>query len=163
MEVARPPRLVVRLAKGRAAEKVQHRTDIDVQNDIERKAKLEAAQKQRDENNDGIKALLTLGARASAFTLRQNQLRDKEERMKEEAEYDRRMDIVMEVDRLRDLQARERVEAIKQNRFWILTHDTTHVSAQARFRDLKNGSNPSDPYEALSEDPEVSEFFRSDS
>ena len=55
------------------------------------------------------------------------------------------------------------VEAIKQNRFWILTHDTTHVSAQARFRDLKNGSNPSDPYEALSEGPEVSEFFRSDS
>jgi len=103
-------------AKGRAAEKVQHRTDIDVQNDIERKAKLEAAQKQRDENNDGVKALLTLGARAAAFTLRQNQLRDKEERAKEEAEYDRRMDVVMEVDRLRDLQARERVESIKHKK-----------------------------------------------
>merc|ERR1719238_1872003 len=103
-------------AKGRAAEKVKHRTDIDVQNDIERKAKLEAAQKQRDENNDGVKALLTLGARAAAFTLRQNQLRDKEERAKEEAEYDRRMYLVMEVDRLRDLQARERVESIKHKK-----------------------------------------------
>jgi NAD(P)-dependent dehydrogenase (short-subunit alcohol dehydrogenase family) len=55
------------------------------------------------------------------------------------------------------------VEAIKQNRFWILTHETTHPVAQARFRDLSKGSNPSDPYEVMNEDPELTGFFRSDS
>lgn len=55
------------------------------------------------------------------------------------------------------------VEAIKANRFWILTHDTTPTVAQARFRDLEKGENPSDPYAAMNEDPELSDFFRSDS
>ena len=51
------------------------------------------------------------------------------------------------------------VEAIKQNRFWILTHDTTEAVAATRFHDLKTQSNPSDPYQVLSENPELAAFF----
>ena len=55
------------------------------------------------------------------------------------------------------------VEAIKEDRFWILTHDTTQTVASARFRDLEKLSNPSDPYEAMNENPDLADFFRSDS
>ncbi len=38
------------------------------------------------------------------------------------------------------------VDAIRERRFWILTHSVTLDSALARFEDLKAGRNPSDPY-----------------
>jgi NAD(P)-dependent dehydrogenase (short-subunit alcohol dehydrogenase family) len=38
------------------------------------------------------------------------------------------------------------VEAIRENRFWILTHPVTLDSALRRYDDLKAGNNPSDPY-----------------
>jgi NAD(P)-dependent dehydrogenase (short-subunit alcohol dehydrogenase family) len=38
------------------------------------------------------------------------------------------------------------VDAIRENRFWILTHPVTLDSALKRYEDLKAGHNPSDPY-----------------
>ena len=51
------------------------------------------------------------------------------------------------------------VQAIKQNRFWILTHDTTLGVAATRFRDIEEMRNPSDPYEYLSSNPEMAPLF----
>lgn len=50
------------------------------------------------------------------------------------------------------------VEAMRQDRFWILTHDFTLQSASARFEDLKAGRNPSDPYAQVAEVNELTGF-----
>ncbi len=42
------------------------------------------------------------------------------------------------------------VEAMRADRFWILTHEVTKKAALARFEDLKAPRNPSDPYEGAS-------------
>jgi len=55
------------------------------------------------------------------------------------------------------------VEAIKGNRFWVLTHDTTPGVAATRFRDISKMRNPTDPYEYLNSDPEMAPLFRSNS
>jgi len=38
------------------------------------------------------------------------------------------------------------VDAIRANRFWIFTHESTVSAALTRFSDLKSGSNPTPPY-----------------
>jgi NAD(P)-dependent dehydrogenase (short-subunit alcohol dehydrogenase family) len=38
------------------------------------------------------------------------------------------------------------VDAVLADRFWIFTHPTTVPSALVRFDDLRNGTNPSNPY-----------------
>ncbi|MCH2172513.1 SDR family NAD(P)-dependent oxidoreductase [Myxococcota bacterium] len=40
--------------------------------------------------------------------------------------------------------------AIREQRFWILTHGMTGVAASKRFEDLQANRNPSDPYEGAS-------------
>jgi NAD(P)-dependent dehydrogenase (short-subunit alcohol dehydrogenase family) len=42
--------------------------------------------------------------------------------------------------------AGEVVDAVRTGRFWIFTHPTTVPSALVRFDDLRNGSNPTNPY-----------------
>jgi NAD(P)-dependent dehydrogenase (short-subunit alcohol dehydrogenase family) len=46
------------------------------------------------------------------------------------------------------------MDALRANRFWILTHDFTLQAASVRFADLEAGCNPTNPYagiEAMSE------------
>ena len=112
--------------KGAAALQQQNMTAIDIENDIQRKAKLAAAQKQRDNNNDGVKLLNTYGARAAAFTLRKDQIVQKREQELKDMAYERRMTAVMEVERLRDLKRREGVEAMKLKK----RHDDREVLMQ---------------------------------
>ena len=49
------------------------------------------------------------------------------------------------------------VDAIKQNRFWIFTHDFTTITAQARSRDIEAGRNPTDPYTGIVEFAELNQ------
>lgn len=44
------------------------------------------------------------------------------------------------------------VKAIKENRFWIFTHDITPNIAVQRFDDIREARNPTDPYANLSLD-----------
>jgi NAD(P)-dependent dehydrogenase (short-subunit alcohol dehydrogenase family) len=44
-------------------------------------------------------------------------------------------------------------DAIVDDRFWILTHDTTLPAAGHRFEDLSAGRNPSDPYAGSLDEP----------
>ncbi|MEE3332471.1 MAG: SDR family NAD(P)-dependent oxidoreductase [Myxococcota bacterium] len=48
------------------------------------------------------------------------------------------------------------VDAMRNDRFWILTHDVTRAAAAARFRDLEANQNPSNPYEGAAEFEELS-------
>ena len=48
------------------------------------------------------------------------------------------------------------VEAIREDRFWVLPHETTRGVAASRFRDLEGNANPSDPYAHLDMGIEIS-------
>merc|ERR1719502_2537579 len=79
---------------------------------LEEMAKKKAKKSELEENLDLVKLLNTLGARAAAFTIRDEQLKEKGQRSGVEREYDDRMDKLMEIDRLRDLAKREQDEEI---------------------------------------------------
>jgi hypothetical protein len=61
-----------------------------------------------------FKVLTSMSARAVAFTLREKQLEEKHQREEAEREYDRSLDIVMEIDRIKDIEKREREELYKR-------------------------------------------------
>lgn len=86
------------------------KSDMEIMKIARDKTIRELAEKQVDENLDLVKMLNTLGARAAAFTIRDKQLEEKASREHIEKDYNQRMDMLMEVDRLKDLQERERVE-----------------------------------------------------
>jgi len=46
-----------------------------------------------------------------------------------------------------DQVAGEIVDAIRNQRFWIFTHDVTRRAAAVRFADIEAGRNPANPYE----------------
>ena len=71
------------------------------------------AQEKMDKNSDVVKLLNSMSARAIAFSVRDKQLHEKEEREKVDEEIDRRLDILMEIDRLKDLHRRESEEREK--------------------------------------------------
>lgn len=48
------------------------------------------------------------------------------------------------------------IDAIRNNRFWIFTHEITPKAAASRFRDIATGEQPSDPYMEL----EAGEHFK---
>ena len=66
-----------------------------------------------DQQNDLVKLLNTYSQRAMAFTIRDQQMADRHRREAMEAEYEKRMDIAMEIDRLKELAAREKEENSK--------------------------------------------------
>jgi Trichohyalin-plectin-homology domain len=69
-----------------------------------------------NENSDAVKLLNSLASRAIAFTIRDKQLEDAHRRAETESEYTRRMDMLMELDRLRELKKREDMEVLKANK-----------------------------------------------
>ena len=62
---------------------------------------------------DLAKLLNTISQRAVAFHIRDQQMKDKKQRLEKERDYERRMNIAMEIDRLRDIENREKEEARK--------------------------------------------------
>jgi hypothetical protein len=68
------------------------------------------------DETDLVKMLSTLGARAAAFTIRDRQIEEKKKREEIEREFDRRMDMMMEVDRIKDLQRRSEEEDHKREK-----------------------------------------------
>lgn len=81
------------------------------------KAKLERIRKQAqekiDDEEDIVKLLKTCKERAMTFAIRDQQLKDKAEREKKEQDYEQRMVLAMEIDRLREIEAREVEEACR--------------------------------------------------
>ncbi|KAL9188051.1 hypothetical protein ACHAXT_006429 [Thalassiosira profunda] len=71
------------------------------------------AQEKMDEGQDIVKLLKTCSERATTFAIRDQQLKDKAEREKKEQDYEQRMILAMEIDRLREIEAREAEEERK--------------------------------------------------
>lgn len=107
------------------------KSDIEVANAARAEAIRSLAAEKMDENSDMVKLLNSLAARASAFTIRDAQLVEKAERQKIEDEYTRRMDMEMEIDRLRDLQRREKEEAEKRSK---RVEDRKVITEQMEYR-----------------------------
>lgn len=51
------------------------------------------------------------------------------------------------------------MDAIKADRFWIITHDFTQQAASVRFADLEAGRNPTDPYTGIQELESISDLL----
>merc|ERR1712127_785589 len=61
----------------------------------------------------GVKLLNTYSQRAVSFHIRDQQLLDKKDKISKEQDYEKRMILAMEVDRLKDIQRREEIESEK--------------------------------------------------
>ena len=106
-------------ADKRAQARKAHMKQLEIE-DIERQRKLgtqsdqakldrirQEAQQQIDENADIVKLLQSCSERASTFAIRDLQLKDKAERERREKDYERRMILSMEINRLQELETRE--------------------------------------------------------
>jgi len=95
------------------AKKKIKKTDIEIENLAREETIRNLAQDKLEKNNDLVKTLTALGARAEAFTIRDMQRNDKDIAEQKEREYNEHMDMLMEIDRLKDLQRREEEDAAK--------------------------------------------------
>ncbi|KAG7400651.1 hypothetical protein PHYBOEH_004918 [Phytophthora boehmeriae] len=72
----------------------------------------------KDQTHDSVKLMKTLGTRAQAFTIRDQQLQVKKELEDERHLYDNKMNMLMEIERLESLKRQEhRDEVTKQKRY----------------------------------------------
>jgi hypothetical protein len=88
------------------AESKKVKSDLEVADLAKAEAIRKLAEDKIDKDNDMVRMLDSLASRAIAFTVRDEQLRDKEHREKAEAAYQRRMDMEMELDRVKELKRR---------------------------------------------------------
>lgn len=95
------------MQKEEEAKKRAPKSDIESEAAQARLHYMAEAKKQRDDQADAVKLLNTLRERASAFTVRQAQLKEADQRIEKEKLYDDRMNMVMEVERLKALKKAE--------------------------------------------------------
>ena len=100
------------MKKEEEAKKRAPKSDIEMEKEQARLHYMKEATKQRDDQADAVKLLNTLRERASAFTVRQSQLKEQENRIEKEKQYDTRMNMVMEVERLKALKLLHQIGAL---------------------------------------------------
>lgn len=99
-----------------ASKRTAKKSDVELAKITREKTIREYANKLVDENLDLVKMLNTIGSRAAAFTIRDAQLEEKAGRGGEERDYNKKMELEMEIARLKDLSERERVEEDKRSK-----------------------------------------------
>ena len=104
------------IALEEVAKKNSRKSESELAKEARDKAIREMAEEKLVDQTDLVKTLTTLGARAAAFTIRDRQLEEKHAREEAEREVERRLDMEMEVDRIKDLQRREEEENRKRNK-----------------------------------------------
>jgi len=100
------------MQKEEEAKKRAPKSDIEQEAAAARVEYMAEAKKQRDDQADAVKLLNTLQQRATAFTVRQAQLKDADQRVEREKAYDQRMNMVMEVERLKALKKAEDAQVL---------------------------------------------------
>jgi len=100
------------MQKEEEAKKRAPKSDIEMEAAQARAQYMQEAKKQRDDQADSVKLLNTLQQRATAFTVRQAQLKDADLRVEREKQYDQRMNMVMEVERLKALKKAEDAQVL---------------------------------------------------
>ena len=98
------------------AKKKAKKSSTEELSDAKKAAIRKMAAEKIDQSNDLVKLLNTYSQRAMAFTIRDQQMAEKSRRDAIEADYERRMDIGMEIDRLKELQRREDGEKSKYDK-----------------------------------------------
>lgn len=98
------------------AKKNAKKSDIQLAEEAKAQAFREMADQKVVDETDVVKLLSTLGQRAATFTLREAQIQEKHNREEKEHQFERRMDMIMEVDRIKDLQRREEEENEKRQK-----------------------------------------------
>lgn len=88
--------------------------------ELEEEARAEAIRKNAEEklssNADLTRLLNTLSSRAAAFTIRDQQIEDKRRLEEQNREYEKQMDLIMELDRLKELKRREEEESLRRQK-----------------------------------------------
>jgi len=92
------------------------KSDIEIAESAKKTAIRALAEEQIDNNSDVVKLLNSMAQRATAFTIREKQIEEKHRLEKVEQEFDRRMDILIEIDRIKDIQRREEEEKQKRSK-----------------------------------------------
>ncbi|KAG6615551.1 ptype atpase [Phytophthora cinnamomi] len=94
------------------------KSEIEQMFSAEKHEILRRAQVLKDQMHDSVKLMKTLGTRAQAFTIRDQQLKVKKELEDEHHVYDEKMNTLMEIERLESLKRQEhRDEVKKQKRY----------------------------------------------
>ncbi|KAJ8602781.1 hypothetical protein CTAYLR_002579 [Chrysophaeum taylorii] len=104
------------LALEAKAKSKARKSELEVDRERRKATICELAKEARDENLDMVKMLNTLGARAAAFTIRDQQLVEKKALEAKRKEYEDRMEVLMEIDRLSDLEKREKIEKERRSK-----------------------------------------------
>lgn len=114
------------LAMAEESRRISIKSDVEIAEEARNKAILEMAQAKIDDQSDAVKSLKGLAAQAVAFSIRDRQKEAKKSMETAEEDYTKRMDLLMELDRLKDLQRREeedrsRVERRHRDRSVIIS------------------------------------------
>jgi len=104
------------IALEEVAKKNSQKTESQIIKEARDQAIRDMAEEKVTHGTDVVKLLSTLGTRAAAFTIRDVQKQEKVRREQIESEHERRMDMMMEVDRIKDLQRREEEENQKRSK-----------------------------------------------
>jgi hypothetical protein len=92
------------------------KSDLEIAEDSKKQTIRALAAEQIDNSSDAVKLLSSMAQRAIAFTIREKQLEEKHRIEKIEKEFDKRMDILIEIDRIKDIQRREEEEKAKRSK-----------------------------------------------
>jgi hypothetical protein len=98
------------------SQQLAKKSDVEVAEAAKKNAIRAQAEKKLDANSDVVKLLNSMAQRAIAFTIRDQQLEEKERLAAIEKEFDSRMDVVIEIDRLKDIKQREEEEKYKKTK-----------------------------------------------
>ena len=110
------------------------KSDIEIAEAAKKQALKAMAEEQLDNNSDVVKLLNSMAQRATAFTLREKQLEEKHRIEQMEKEFDKRMDILIEIDRIKDIQRREQEEKDKRTK---RVEDRKVINVQIAEREKK--------------------------
>lgn len=108
------------------------KSDLEIEEEAKQAALRQMANDQMDNNNDVVKALDSMRAKAVTFSLRDMQKQEKLATIEKEKEYDKKMDLIMEIDRIKDLHSREEVEKAKISK---RINDRYVIVEQMKFRE----------------------------
>ena len=99
-KIARDRKTKMRELEKRALKLIK-KSDEQIAQEAREDAVRNMAAIKRDGESDVVKLLSSMATRAAAFTIRDKQLEEKKQREHVEEEYERRMDILMELDRVK--------------------------------------------------------------
>jgi len=89
------------------------KSDAEIADQSRKETIIKLAAEQVDNNSDVVKLMSSMSQRAIAFTIREKQLEEKERLEQNEKDMEKRMDILIEIDRLKDIQHRDATEKAK--------------------------------------------------